>query len=104
MLGRAPIVLQKEVPGNILGRVAAAVWRECIFLVLEGALDVEDVDRALSVGPALIWAASGPHLEHVINAGRRGGRRLFLQASCGGGGAVDSLAKFEHLSDEDRLR
>jgi len=104
MLGRAPIVLQKEVPGNILGRVAAAVWRECIFLVLEGALDVEDVDRALSVGPSLIWAASGPHLEHVINAGEEGADVYFSRLLAESEAQWTTLAKFEQLSDEDRLR
>jgi len=104
MLGRAPIVLQKEVPGNLLGRVTAAVWRECIYLVREGALDVEDVDRALSVGPALIWAASGPHLEHVINAGEEGADVYFSRLLAESEAQWTTLAKFEHLSDEDRLR
>src|SRR5204863_152322 len=29
-LGRMPIVLKKPVPGYVVGRIAAAVWRECI--------------------------------------------------------------------------
>src|SRR6266581_1582940 len=33
-LGRFPIVLKKSVPGYVVGRVSAAVWRECIDLVL----------------------------------------------------------------------
>src|SRR5439155_1453446 len=33
-LGRMPIVLKKPVPGYVVGRIAAAVWRECIDLVL----------------------------------------------------------------------
>ena len=44
MLGRAPIVLRKEVPGNIAARFQAAILREAIQLVLDGVLDVEDVD------------------------------------------------------------
>ncbi len=69
LLGRAPIVFKKEVPGNIAARLTAALWRECIQLVVDGVLDVEDVDRAISVGPALGWAASGPNLEHHLAAG-----------------------------------
>lgn len=69
LLGRAPIVLKKEVPGNIASRLSAALWRECIQLVLDGVLDVEDVDRAVSVGPGLTWAAAGPHLAQHLGAG-----------------------------------
>ena len=77
-LGRIPIVLKREVPGNAVGRIAAAVWRECIDLVLAGVMDVDDVDRAVSLGPGLGWAAAGPHLTYHLAAGD-GGVRNFLQ-------------------------
>jgi len=77
-LGRMPIVLKKPVPGYVVGRVAAAVWRECIDLVLSGVLDVSDLDRAVSLGPALGWAAAGPHLTYHLAAGS-GGVPAFLQ-------------------------
>jgi 3-hydroxyacyl-CoA dehydrogenase len=77
-LGRMPIVLKKAVPGYVVGRVAAAVWRECIDLVLAGVIDVSDLDRAVSLGPALGWAAAGPHLTYHLGAGE-GGVPLFLQ-------------------------
>ena len=68
LLGRAPVVLKREIPGHVIGRLSAALWRECIHLVLEGIVDIEDIDRAVSVGPALNWAAAGPHLDHRLNA------------------------------------
>lgn len=71
-LNRIPVTIRKPVPGNIAGRMAAAVWREAIDLVLTGVIDVEDLDRAVSVGPALGWAAAGPHLTYHLAAGRRG--------------------------------
>jgi hypothetical protein len=52
--------------------MAAAVWREAIDLVLKGVIDVDDLDRAVSVGPALGWAAAGPHLTYHLAAGTRG--------------------------------
>jgi 3-hydroxyacyl-CoA dehydrogenase len=70
-LGRIPVTLRKPVRGNVASRMAAAVWREAIQLVLEGAIDVDDLDRAVSVGPALSWAAAGPHLTHRLAAGQR---------------------------------
>jgi 3-hydroxyacyl-CoA dehydrogenase len=77
-LGRMPIVLHKAVPGYVVGRVAAAVWRECIDLVLTGVIDVSDLDRAVSLGPGLGWAAAGPHLTYHLGAGA-GGVNIFLQ-------------------------
>lgn len=77
-LGRIPILLKREVPGNAVGRIAAAVWRECIDLVLAGVMDVDDIDRAVSLGPGLGWAAAGPHLTYHLGAGD-GGVKVFLQ-------------------------
>ena len=77
-LGRMPIQLRKPVPGYVVGRIAAAVWRECIDLVLTGAIDVSDLDRAVSLGPALGWAAAGPHLTYHLAAGE-GGVVQFMQ-------------------------
>ncbi len=76
-LRRIPITLKREVPGNAVGRIAAAVWRECIDLVLAGVIDVDDIDRAVSLGPGLGWAAAGPHLTYHLGAGD-GGVKLFL--------------------------
>jgi carnitine 3-dehydrogenase len=86
-LHRIPVTIRKPVPGNVAGRMAAAVWREAIDLVLTGVIDVEDLDRAVSVGPALGWAAAGPHLTYHLAAGNRGVRG-FLQHLMG---------TFEHL-------
>lgn len=70
-LGRVPIVLHREVPGNVGGRIAAAVWRECAELVLEGVVSVEDLDRAFTANLALAWSAAGPLLESCLHTGSR---------------------------------
>ena len=88
-LGRMPILVRKPVPGYVVGRIAAAVWRECIDLVLQGVIDVPDLDRAVSLGPAMGWAAAGPHLTYHLAAGD-GGVTAFLQ---------HLLASFEGLWD-----
>jgi 3-hydroxypropionate dehydrogenase (NADP+) len=69
-LNRIPVTIRKPIQGNVAGRIAAAVWREAIDLVLKGVIDVDDLDRAVSVGPALGWAAAGPHLAHYLTAGK----------------------------------
>jgi len=71
-LGKIPVVIKKPVAGNVANRIAAAVWREAIDLVLEGVIDVDDLDRAVSLGPALGWAAAGPLLTNHLAAGDSG--------------------------------
>jgi ketoreductase RED1 len=71
LLGRIPVVLRKEVPGNATGRIAAAMWRECIRLVLDGVLDVRDVDALISSGLSARWAAAGPFQTAYLEAGER---------------------------------
>lgn len=71
-LGQIPVTLKKPVPGNVVGRIAAAVWREAIDLVQNGVLDADDLDRAISLGPALGWAAAGPLLSYHLAAGEEG--------------------------------
>jgi 3-hydroxyacyl-CoA dehydrogenase len=71
LLGRLPVVLRKEVPGNATGRIAVAVWRECIRLVLDGVLEVRDVDALISSGLAARWAAAGPFQTAYLEAGER---------------------------------
>jgi 3-hydroxybutyryl-CoA dehydrogenase len=78
LLGRVPIVFKKEISGNIVARIEAAVYRECIHLVLQGVLDVEDVDRAIALGPALAWAASGPQASEELAAGELGAIDIFI--------------------------
>lgn len=77
-LGRIPIALRRAVPGFVVGRIAAAVYRECIDLVLKGVIDVDNLDRAVSLGPALGWSVAGPHLTYHLGAGE-GGVQIFLQ-------------------------
>lgn len=70
-LKRIPVTINRQVPGNVADRISAAVWREAIHLVLSGVIDVDDLDRAVSLGPALGWAAAGPHLSYTLSSGKQ---------------------------------
>jgi 3-hydroxyacyl-CoA dehydrogenase len=70
-LGRIPVVLRKETPGNATGRIAVAMWRECMRLVLDGVLEIRDVDALMSSGLAARWAAAGPFQTAYLEAGER---------------------------------
>ncbi|HYF38987.1 MAG TPA: 3-hydroxyacyl-CoA dehydrogenase NAD-binding domain-containing protein [Gemmatimonadales bacterium] len=103
LLGRIPVVLRKEVPGNATGRIAAAMWRECIRLVLDGVLEVRDVDALISSGLAARWSAAGPFQTAYLEAGERQTAQLsaMLRAVEGGwdgdGGFHLSPADHQHL-------
>ena len=75
--GKAPIRLNKEVPGHLANRLQAALWREAVHAVTSGIASVEDVDTAVAQGPGLRWAIMGPHM--IFNlAGGEGGMKHFL--------------------------
>lgn len=102
-LGRVPIILKKEIDGSVMGRISAAVWRECIHLVLEGVVDVVDVDTAVEMGPALAWAAGGPHLTSQL---RRIERELGMLPKLISQTAArwEKLASWHNLTSEEQHR
>jgi 3-hydroxybutyryl-CoA dehydrogenase len=102
-LGRVPIILKKEIDGSVIGRITAAVWRECIHLVLEGVVDVVDVDTAMEMGPALAWAAGGPHLTSQLGSPQREAGMLSKLISANTA-RWEKLASWQHLSPEDQHR
>jgi ketoreductase RED1 len=101
-LGRLPIALNRAVPGFVVGRIAAAVWRECIDLVLQGVIDVDDLDRAVSLGPALGWAAAGPHLTYHLGAGDRGVPMFLRQLLSSFESWWGTLASWQKLEPEQQ--
>jgi 3-hydroxybutyryl-CoA dehydrogenase len=59
-LGKAPIVLPRQVPGFVVNRLQYALLREAFALVEQGVCSYEDVDRVLTRGLGVRWAAVGP--------------------------------------------
>ncbi len=51
--GKRAIRLNKEVPGHLVNRLQAALWREAIDAVVSGLASVEDVDAAIAYGPGV---------------------------------------------------
>jgi len=71
-LGKVPVVLKKAIPGHIANRLAMALWREAVDIVVNGIASVEDVDKAVSAGPGLRWAVMGPHMIYHLGGGAGG--------------------------------
>jgi carnitine 3-dehydrogenase len=76
-IGKRPIHIRKEMPGHLVNRLQAALWREAIHLVAEGVASVADVDAGIAYGPGLRWAIMGPHLTFHL-AGGVGGMTHFM--------------------------
>ena len=50
-LGRSPIRLRAELPGHVVNRLQAALWREAYHLVGRGVVSVADADFVQENGP-----------------------------------------------------
>ncbi|HCP00586.1 MAG: 3-hydroxyacyl-CoA dehydrogenase [Alphaproteobacteria bacterium] len=74
-IGKTPIRLRAEIPGHLVNRLQAALYREAVYLVAEGYASVEDIDKAVSGGPGLRWAFMGPHMTYHLGGGDGGIRR-----------------------------
>ncbi|MEU9404433.1 3-hydroxyacyl-CoA dehydrogenase NAD-binding domain-containing protein [Streptomyces sp. NPDC048281] len=76
-VGKRPIHLKKELPGHVANRIQVALYREVVYLIQEGVLDVADADDAVSWGPGLRWGVMGPSLLWHLGGGE-GGIRHFM--------------------------
>lgn len=59
-MGKAPLMVRRDVPGFIWNRIQFAVLRECLHMLEEGVASAEDIDAAMSDGLAPRWTAAGP--------------------------------------------
>jgi 3-hydroxybutyryl-CoA dehydrogenase len=59
-LGKAPVVVRRDVPGFVANRLQYALLREAYALVDAGVCSFADVDRAVTHGLGARWAAIGP--------------------------------------------
>lgn len=71
-IGKRPIHPRKELKGHIANRLQAALWREAFHLVSIGAASVADIDDAITYGPGLRWAVTGPFANLHLSGGEAG--------------------------------
>jgi 3-hydroxyacyl-CoA dehydrogenase len=76
-IGKKPIHVRKEVVGHVANRLQAALYREIVYLIEQGVLDVADSDTAVCWGPGLRWGVMGPNLLFHLGGGQ-GGMQHFL--------------------------
>lgn len=66
--GKAPVIVKRDLPGQLANRILQAVIREAVNIVEMGLAEPEDVDRAIKMGMGIrfpVWGA----LEHVDGVG-----------------------------------
>jgi 3-hydroxybutyryl-CoA dehydrogenase len=66
--GKEPVLVKKDLPGQLANRILQAVIREAVNIVAIGLASAEDVDRAVKMGMGIRFPAWGP-LEHVDAVG-----------------------------------
>ena len=77
-IGKKPIHVRKEVVGHVANRLQAALYREIVYLIEQGVLDVADSDAAVCRGPGLRWGVMGPNLLFHLGGGQ-GGIQHFME-------------------------
>jgi len=77
LIGKIPVVIEKEIPGFVANRLQAALMRESTFLVSRGIVSMENLDLIVSSSIGLRWAAAGPFKTFTLGGGP-GGLPYFL--------------------------
>lgn len=66
--GKAPVLVRRDLPGQLANRILQAVIREAVSIVEMGLASPEDVDTAVKMGMGIRFPAWGP-LEHIDAVG-----------------------------------
>jgi carnitine 3-dehydrogenase len=70
--GKRVVKLDREVPGFIATRLQEAMWREMLHMVDAGEATVQQIDAAITYGPGLRWAITGPGMNYHLAGGDGG--------------------------------
>lgn len=62
--GKAPVLVKRDLPGQLANRIFQAIIRESIDIVQSGLASAEDVDTAIGCGMAMRFPVWGP-LKHL---------------------------------------
>ncbi|HWL86341.1 MAG TPA: 3-hydroxyacyl-CoA dehydrogenase NAD-binding domain-containing protein [Polyangiaceae bacterium] len=77
-LGKTVIVLRKEIPSFVGNRLQSALFREAMYLVREGVVTVDELDRVVTASIGIRWAVAGPFQSFHLGGGP-GGLRHFVE-------------------------
>ncbi|MCK5621805.1 MAG: 3-hydroxyacyl-CoA dehydrogenase [Alphaproteobacteria bacterium] len=92
---KVPVHLRKELPGHLVNRLTAALFREAVHLIAEDVADVEDVDKAIAFGPGPRLALAGPFMNYHLGGGA-GGIEHYMRHL-----GPSQVARWKSLGDPD---
>src|SRR5260370_16175980 len=75
-IGKKPIRMNKEMKGHIANRIQAAVFREVLYLLDQGAASLADIEVAMAHGPGLRWAILGQFMNANLGGGYGGMKHI----------------------------
>ncbi len=87
VLGKRPIMVNKDIPGFIANRIQHAMMREALYLIEDGVSSPEDIDTAVRFGFGFRFIACGPILQKEMSG---------WDTNCRAGSAV-----YPHLCNKD---
>ena len=66
-LGKAPVRVNKDIPGFIGNRLQHAIMREALYLVADGVVSPEGIDTAVRYGFGFRFLACGPMMQKEMS-------------------------------------
>jgi 3-hydroxyacyl-CoA dehydrogenase len=78
-MGKTVLRMARPMPGHLVNRLQAALWREAVHLAREGVASLGDIECAVTLGLAPRWCLVGPSAVFHL-AGAEGGMARFLDA------------------------
>lgn len=78
-LGKTVLRLNRSLPGHLVNRLQAALWREAVHLLREDVASLGDIERAVTLGLGPRWSLIGPTTVFHVSGGE-GGIGRFLDA------------------------
>lgn len=78
-MGRTVLRMNKPMPGHLVNRLQAALWREAVHLAREGVASLADIERAVVLGLGPRWSIIGPSTVFHVSGGE-GGMAGFVDA------------------------
>ena len=100
LIGKEPVVLQKEALGFICNRIQMALYREVCDLVMRGVCTIEDADKAVTFGPGLRWGIMGPSLVFQLGGGQYGIAGALKHMGPSANMWLEDMADFKKIPDE----
>ncbi len=78
-IGMFPLVLKKEIDAFIGNRFLEAVWREALWMLVDGVATTSEIDDAIRMGFGLRWGQMGLFETYRVAGGEAGMRHFMAQ-------------------------